>query len=131
MQGAEKPFTEADMSDKVKKGFYLATIGHCMECHTPRDDKGMLVAERWGAGGQVFKGPWGASVSRNLTSHATGLQGWSDAEIAKAIRTGTDRQGHPYRPPMAFAFYQGISEQDMAALVAYLRSLKPQAFAGK
>ena len=33
--GADKPFTEADMADKVKKGFYLATIGHCFECHTP------------------------------------------------------------------------------------------------
>ena len=33
--GAEKPYTEAMFSDHVKHGFYLATIGHCMECHTP------------------------------------------------------------------------------------------------
>ena len=30
--GAESPFSEADMADKVKKGFYLVTIGHCFEC---------------------------------------------------------------------------------------------------
>src|SRR5579864_766182 len=33
---AEKPIDPADLKDKVKRGFYLATIGHCMECHTPR-----------------------------------------------------------------------------------------------
>ena len=38
--GAEKPFSEADMDDKVKKGFYLVTIGHCMECHTPMGPRG-------------------------------------------------------------------------------------------
>ena len=37
LPGGEKPFTEAMMSDKVKKGFYLATIAHCMECHTPME----------------------------------------------------------------------------------------------
>jgi mono/diheme cytochrome c family protein len=116
-------------TDKVAYGKYLADIGHCMECHTPRDAKGMLDMARRGAGSQVFKGPWGASVARNLTPHPTGLKGWSDAEIAKAIRTGTDRAGNPYRPPMAFAFYNGISDPDMTALVAYLRSLKPQPFA--
>ena len=33
--GSEKPYTEAMLKDPVKNGFYLATIGHCMECHTP------------------------------------------------------------------------------------------------
>ncbi|MES2360912.1 MAG: c-type cytochrome [Pseudomonadota bacterium] len=118
-------------SNKVKYGEYLANIGHCMECHTPRNDKGMLEHARQGAGGQVFKGPWGASVSRNLTPHATGLKGWTDAQIAKVIREGVDRNGQPYKPPMAFAFYKNINDTDMSALIAYLRSLKPQAFAGK
>lgn len=52
--------------DKVRYGEYLANIGHCMECHTPRDGKGMLQRQSLGAGGQVFNGPWGRSVSRNL-----------------------------------------------------------------
>lgn len=118
-------------SNKVKYGEYLANIGHCMECHTPRNDKGMLEHARQGAGGQVFKGPWGASVSRNLTPHATGLKDWTDAQIARVIREGVDRNGQPYKPPMAFAFYKNINDTDMSALIAYLRSLKPQAFAGK
>jgi mono/diheme cytochrome c family protein len=118
-------------ANKRAYGEYLAQIGHCMECHTPRGDKGMLEHGKLGAGGQVFKGPWGQSVSRNLTPHPSGLKDWSDEQIIKAVRTGVDRNGQPYRPPMAFDFYKNISDADMAALVAYLRSLKPQPFAGK
>jgi len=117
--------------DKVKYGEYLANIGHCMECHTPRNDKGMLQLAQRGAGGQAFNGPWGQSISRNLTPHATGLKGWTDAQISTAVRQGLDRDGKPYKPPMGFDFYKNISDADMAALTAYLRSLKPQTMAGK
>lgn len=118
-------------ADKIKYGEYLAQIGHCMECHTPRDDKGAPKAGQLGAGGMVFKGPWGESVSRNLTPHESGLKNWTDAQIAKAIREGVDRDGKPYKPPMGFAFYKNINDADMAALIAYLRSLKAQAWAAK
>jgi hypothetical protein len=99
-----------------------------MECPTPRNPQGMLVRETLGAGGQPINGPWGQSVSRNLTPHASGLKDWSDAQIAKAIRTGADCEGHPYKPPMAFDFYKNINDSDMGALIAYLRSLKLQVF---
>lgn len=69
--GADKPFTDADLNDKVKKGFYLATIGHCMECHTPFGSAGQDYAGKLGAGGREFPGPWGKSVSRNITSSKT------------------------------------------------------------
>ncbi|HVZ46342.1 MAG TPA: c-type cytochrome [Ramlibacter sp.] len=109
----------------VAYGKYLTDIGHCMDCHTPRDDKGMLVKGKVGAGGQVFPGPWGESVSRNLTPDATGLKGWTDEQIAHSIRTGTNREGQPYKPPMAFDWYRNIGDDDMAAIVKYLKSLKP------
>ena len=118
-------------SDQRAYGEYLANIGHCMDCHSPRDEKGMLHLENRGAGGQIFKGPWGVSVSRNLTPHPTGLKDFSDAQIIQSVREGVDRSGQPYMPPMGFAFYKTISDADMAALIAYLRSLKPQTFAGK
>ena len=118
-------------TNPLKYGEYLAQIGHCMECHTPRDDKGAPKAGQLGAGGMVFKGPWGESIARNLTPHESGLKNWTDAQIAKAIRDGVDRDGKPYKPPMGFAFYKNINDADMAALIAYLRSLKPQAWAAK
>ena len=117
-------------TDRLRYGKYLADIGHCMECHTPRDDKGMLQMTRVGAGGQEFNGPWGKSVAPNLTPHQSGLKGWSDAQIAKAVREGVNRDGKPYKPPMAFGFYKSINDADMAALTAYLRSLNPQVMAG-
>lgn len=127
MSGVKAPAA----TDKPQYGEYLANIGHCMECHTPRDDKGMLRRAKLGAGGQIFKGPWGDSVARNLTPHQTGLKAWTDGEIAKAIREGVGKDGQHYKPPMAFAFYKNINDADMSALIAYLRSLKPQPFSGK
>lgn len=114
-------------NDRVRYGQYLADIAHCMECHTPRDDKGAPLQASVGAGGVVFKGPWGESVSRNLTPHSNGLKDWSDAQIEKAIRDGVSRSGQPYRPPMGFEFYKRTSDADMHALIAYLRSLPPVA----
>lgn len=116
---------------KVAYGKYLTDIGHCMDCHTPRDPKGMLVLSKVGAGGQVIKGPWGDSIARNLTPHATGLKGWTDAQIAHSIRTGTNRDNQPYKPPMAFGWYKNINDADMAAIIAYLRTLKPLPMGGK
>jgi mono/diheme cytochrome c family protein len=117
-------------TDKIAYGKYLADVGHCMDCHTPRTEQGQLVQAAWGSGGQIFKGPWGASVSRNLTPHPTGLQSWSDADIEKAIRTGKDRSGQPYKPPMAFDYYRNVSAEDMGALIAYLRTLPALAIGG-
>jgi mono/diheme cytochrome c family protein len=124
LPGAEKPFTEADMGDKVKKGFYLATIGHCFECHTPMTPKGRDFANAYGKGGAEFPGPWGVSVSRNITSSKTaGIGAWSDAEIKRAITKGIHRDGTPLKPPMGFAFYANMTDADLDALVAYLRTV--------
>jgi mono/diheme cytochrome c family protein len=115
-------------TDKVKYGEYLAgPLGHCMECHTPmtkppmRDYKNMM-----GAGGFVFHGPWGESVAANITpDNETGIGKWTDAQIKKAITDGVRPDGSKLRPPMAFAYYKNISDDDLNAIVAYLRSLKP------
>lgn len=122
--GAEKPYTEAMLADKVKKGFYLATIGHCMECHTPLGPRGHDFAADLGKGGMEFPGPWGKSVSRNITSSKTkGLGGWSDAEIKTAITAGKSKDGSPLKPPMGFQYYAHMTGDDLDAVVAYLRTV--------
>ena len=117
-------------TDLVRYGEYLAgPLGHCVECHTPRIDRlHHDFANRMGAGGVIFEGPWGASVSRNLTSHQTGLKDWSDDEIARAIRDGVSRDGSKLRPPMGFAYYKNVDDEQMRALIAYMRALKPVPF---
>jgi cytochrome c553/mono/diheme cytochrome c family protein len=118
-------------SELVKYGAYLAgPLGHCMDCHTPWTQTGPDM-KRIGAGGNPFKGPWGVSVSRNLTPHDSGLKGWSDAEIARAIREGKHRDGSPLKPPMAYDWYRNINDDDMKAMIAYLRSLKPLPLGGQ
>jgi len=95
---AQKQMTETDLGDKAKRGFYLATIAHCMECHTPVGPKGRDFS-RLGAGGFEFKGPWGVSVSRNITSSKTkGLGAWTDEEIKRAITQGVSHDGSKLKP---------------------------------
>ncbi len=56
-----------------------------------------------GKGGREFHGPWGVSVSRNITSSkAKGIGGWTDAEIKRAITQGVRKDGSKLKPPMGF-----------------------------
>lgn len=130
---AERGFAEAEMSDPVRRGAYLVTIGHCMECHSPRE-KGVSDYKRLGAGGRVFNAQvvqglpadWPGSRAANITSHPTaGLGRWSDDEIKRAIARGISRDGRRLQPPMAFAWYARMTEVDLNAIVAYLRTVPP------
>ena len=108
--------------DRIAYGAYLAgPLARCMDCHT---DQHKGATSELGAGGKAFYGPWGVSVSANITPDKTdGLGDWTDAQIERAIRTGVARDGHKLFPPMPFASYAQIAADDMAALIAYLRSL--------
>lgn len=117
--------------DKLSYGKYLVGVAYCLGCHTPRDKEGHAIASALGAGGMILPGPWGQSVSRNLTPHESGLRAWSDAQIAAAMRTGTDRSGVRYKPPMPFAAYRKLTEKDMDAMIAYLRTLEPKPMGGQ
>jgi mono/diheme cytochrome c family protein len=123
--GAAKAYTPADLNDKVKKGFYLVTIGHCMECHTPFVERGGLdVANSLGKGGREFPGPWGVSKARNITSSRTaGIGAWTDAEIKTAITQGKSRDGSPLKGPMGYQYYARMTADDLDAVVAYLRTV--------
>jgi mono/diheme cytochrome c family protein len=125
----DKPVVAPSTSDKVAYGAYLAgPLGHCVECHTPMGpDHRHQFATLLGAGGMQFNGPWGLSVSKNITSDPEhGLGKWTDAEIERAIRAGIDKDGHPLKPPMGYGYYSRISADDMAALIAWLHSLPPK-----
>lgn len=125
--GAEKPIAPSDLNDKVKRGFYLATIGHCMECHTPMDKGWHLFSTSLGKGGQEFPGPWGKSVSRNLTSDkVAGLGAWTDAEIKRAMTQGVAKDGTRLKPPMGYGYYAKMTDADIDAVIAWLRTLPPK-----
>jgi mono/diheme cytochrome c family protein len=126
--GAEKSYSQADLNDKLKRGFYLVTIGHCMECHTPfAPPGGPDFANSLGKGGREFPGPWGVSKSRNITSHKTaGIGDWTDAEIKTAITEGKRKDGTPLKGPMGYQYYAKMTDADLDAVIAYLRTLPPK-----
>ena len=123
---------DIDRTDTLAYGAYLAgALGHCIECHTPFAGGTPDFENRFGAGGAEFPGPWGVSVAANITPHPTdGIARYSDAELKAIIQTGERPDGTRLQPPMGFAYYAQINDDDMDALIAYLRSLAPLPFGG-
>jgi mono/diheme cytochrome c family protein len=122
--GADKEATEAELNTPQKRGFYLVTIAHCMECHTPMGPRGREFATKLGTGGFKFPGPWGESVSRNITQNKEkGIGAWTDAEIKRAITQGVSRDGSKLKPPMGFHYYVTMTDGDLNDVVAYLRTV--------
>ena len=124
---AVKPFTEDALRDPVKRGFYLATIAHCMLCHSRRPDGMQDYQNSWGKGGYVFTEPWGSAVAPNITSHPkSGLGAWTDTEIKRALTHGVSRDGRAFKPPMARQnYFSRMTEEDLNAIVAWIRTLPP------
>jgi mono/diheme cytochrome c family protein len=110
----------------VDYGAYLAgPVAHCMECHTTFGENGPMLDTHLGAGGFAFHGPWGTSIASNLTPHPDGISGWSDAELARMITAGVRPGGEPMLPPMPYGYLARMTENDLSAVILYLRSLPP------
>lgn len=114
----------AQTADRLARGRYLVeSIAGCGNCHTPKGPNGDLPGMAL-AGGQVFDEQPFRAVASNITPDPeTGIGRWTDAQIARAIREGVRPDGRIIGPPMPFELYRGISDDDLAAMVAYLRSV--------
>lgn len=122
--------SDVSRNDVLAYGTYLGNaLGHCMECHTPMVE-GRFDFSRTGAGGALFDKPLGlsvAAVAANITPHRTqGIGEWTDDEIKTAITQGTSHDGRKLAPIMAFPYYQNLSDEDLDALIVYLRSIPAQ-----
>ena len=129
---------DSDLSDeerdRVMHGKYLIELLGCGACHTDGALIGAPDSERLLAGSRVgiaidspLDRPFPAvTYPPNLTpDDATGLGRWSDEDIARAIRAGTDRHGRALRAVMPWGGYARISDSDIDAIVAYLRNIEP------
>jgi mono/diheme cytochrome c family protein len=88
----------AQVDARLERGRYLVeSVGHCGECHTPRDRCGGLDRSRWLAGAPSIEsgpdsgpdsGPGGEDRVPNITPHEDGLAGWSARDIARFLKSG-------------------------------------------
>jgi mono/diheme cytochrome c family protein len=129
---AEAGFNKAMFADPVGHGAYLVTIGHCMECHSAWSRGVSDFKTGLGHGGRVFPPRQGSpdgtpdSVAANITSDPTaGIGAWTDQEIGRAVTQGAARDGRILKQPMAYAFYAGLTQADLADIIAYLRTVPP------
>ncbi|WP_245258470.1 c-type cytochrome [Methylosinus sp. LW4] len=129
--GAEAPFEESALDDPLRRGFYVATLARCMECHSGETNGALDHKEKLGAGGKLFRTPAGTAVGANITQHPTaGVGAWSDAEIKAAIVAGVGRDGKPLKPTMANlskAHFSKMTPRDLDALILWLRTIPPRA----
>lgn len=140
---AQQPATNA----QVERGRYLVGITGCHDCHSPKV-KGMTPDLTRGLSGRpattqlptetktevhasadltAWTGPWGYSVASNLTPDpATGIgTRYNEASFLATMRTGKKPNGTAIMPPMPSEVYQNMTDDDLKAIFAYLRTVKP------
>ena len=109
----------AQANDLAAKGQYIFALAGGCACHT--QPKGTPHA-----GARAFPIPFGTVYSTNITQDKeTGLGGWSERQIHDAMVKGIGSNGERLIPAMPYEAYSGMAVEDLKALVAYLRTLKP------
>ena len=108
----------ARSQDLVARGQYIFALAGGCACHSV--PKGTAHA-----GGRAFPIPFGTVYSTNITQDKeTGLGNWTDQQIADAVTKGISRDGSPILPVMPYEKYSGMAQEDLKALIAYLRTLQ-------
>ena len=108
----------ADPADVARGKYIFGAAGGC-GCHT--DPKGHA-----NAGGKKFEGAFGTVYAPNITpDRQTGIGGWTDEQIITAIRLGRRPNGEHILPVHPFTSFNGMAEEDLKALVGFLRSVPP------
>ncbi len=143
----------ANAKGDAKRGEYLVRTMGCNDCHTPfkmgpsgpePDMTRMLSGHPaalvmppppvlpegpWlvvsSATNTAWSGPWGVSFTANLTPDpATGLGAWTEQNFMDALRSGRHMgRGRPILPPMPWRFYSELTDEDLRAIYAYLRTI--------
>ncbi len=120
----DAPVPAPDISTPEKRGAYLVEVAGCADCHTPQDSQGQPLPGMAFAGGFILEGPWGRVASANLTPDPSGIPYYDQALFIQTIRTGYVK-ARPLNQIMPWNLYRGMTDDDLAAIFAYLKTLKP------
>lgn len=114
----------------IERGRYLAnTVLSCMDCHSTRDwskYSAPITPGTLGKGGDKFDASMGLPGeihAKNITP--AGIGSWTDEELARLITTGVNRDGRAIFPMMPYMAYRYLSNDDLTAVISYLRTLAP------
>ncbi|MGJ7030833.1 c-type cytochrome [Niabella hirudinis] len=125
------PVQRPDTTDMVKRGEYLVTIAACIECHTPVE-KGQIIPEKAFSGGREFAMPSGVLHTPNITPDVkTGIGAWTDSMFVSRFKMYSRPESlHPvgkneFNTIMPWGMYAGMTEGDLKAIFAYLKTIKP------
>lgn len=112
--------------ERLARGEYMVRhVTPCLDCHSKTDKNyyaNPIIPGTEGMGGQPFPGVGSLYVS-NITPAALG--DWTDSEIARAITAGVSKDGRPLAPMMPYSEFRYLAQEDVYAIVAYLRTLPP------
>ena len=122
-QPVTQPVPQPDFSRPVDRGKYLVTIAGCSDCHTPQS-KGQDIPGMEFAGGAILKGPWGKVASANITPDPSGISYYDEALFLQTMRTGYVK-ARELNQVMGWWHYRNLTDEDLKAIFAYLRTLKP------
>jgi mono/diheme cytochrome c family protein len=115
------PFDPADSGVRAR-GEYLAQAGNCGACHKGPDGHAM-------AGGQAFQTPFGRLYAANITPDPeTGIGNWTLDQFRQALRKGVRPDGAHLYPVFPYSAFTKLTDEDIAALYAYLRQVAPFRF---
>ena len=121
-----EPPLAPDASEQVKHGWYLVRIAQCNDCHTPSDEHGKARTDMMFGGGARLKGAWGDVVTPNITPDPSGISHYDETMFIKTIRTGRASGGvRQLNPLMPYSYFRNMTDDDLKAIFAYLRSVKP------
>src|SRR5215813_1139630 len=119
--------------ERLARGDYLVNhITPCLHCHSTIDAGvfgGEIQPGTEGIGGYQFEasdGVPGFVQAQNITADPeTGIGGWTDGEVLRAMREGVRKDGSALFPMMPYPQFAVLDDEDAKAIVAYIRTLKP------
>lgn len=116
--------------ESLQRGEYLVHhVVVCTHCHSQRKVNVFAtpgIPNTEGSGDLFIKDKsLGELYSPNITPHAIG--NWTDGELIRAVTAGVNKDGDPLFPIMPYKLYADLKEDDLHAVIAYIRSLKPLA----
>ena len=108
----------------------LAYSGHPSQMPIPDIDRKMAETKGLGVTNTLtaWVGPWGVSYAANLTPDSTGIGNWKEEQFIYAIRNAKHKglaEARPILPPMPVETLKLMSDEELKAIFAYLKSVKP------